>query len=1031
MEVIAGCIGMVAVAIGVFAWRLSEAPVQLPWLTHRLERELSELLPGTGLTIGHVALAWEGFKHGVDQPFDIRITDVHLSVSQTGPSLTLPNAAISLSPAALLIGHVVPRSIEIDGAHLRLVRAATDRVLVDLGALGQTANATPDQADRPLADLLSELAHPPNSDNSIHRRDVFSQLSEVAIRDADLTVVDRVMDATWSAPKAEVILQRQKNGGLTAEASAELALGDRHSQLALQASMDPQGAITLHSTLGPLAATVLTRVAPSLSALDGLHAVMNLELTAALSRDLRPGAWSAQAAFGAGSFQVAKGAVPWHSAQVRVQGSGTVPSEAHADAVLNGPTSSPHIVASAAINHLDARWHVDADVTVDRIAMADLPAIWPDGTDNGARAWIVENIPLGTAHDAHFTAGIAATDAGNVQLVALGGSVKGDGVQLWWLRPLPPITDVSGTMRFDNPDSITIADLAGRSGALALSAGTVRITGLTARDQIGHIEGTIAGPVSDAVALLRQPRLHLFDHSSLDLSNPGGTMTGQLHVTLPLDDRVTIDQIAIAAQTSLQNLSLPGFIAGRDLEQGNVTLQVDNNGLTAKGTAAIAAIPTTLSASMDFRGGPPGGVVQQAQASLHASNQQLAAIGLDTEGVMDGAADIQAGWKAYRNGNATVDVRATLDDAVLQVPQLGWQKPRGGTATLTGQVRLERDRLAAIDDIAAQGEDFSLAARLELPAGLPGTVVVDHAVLGRSSMSGQIVLPGKGSPWRIQLSGARIDLSSRFVRGKPHAPVDRPEPEPAGPSWTLDAHFEQALLAKSRPIQAVVAQAASDGHVITRAHLQAGQPTLISADITSGPGGRQLHLTSPDAGEVLRDLDIADDIQGGAFDTQASFDDQSTNNPLSGTATIDNFRVRDAPAMARLLQAMTLYGLADVVQGPGLGFSHLIAPFSLDGDLLALHDARAYSQSLGLTAKGQVDLARQRVDMQGTIVPAYFFNSLLGHVPLLGRLFSPEQGGGVFAATYRVTGPINDPAVNVNPLAALTPGFLRTLFGNL
>jgi hypothetical protein len=70
------------------------------------------------------------------------------------------------------------------------------------------------------------------------------------------------------------------------------------------------------------------------------------------------------------------------------------------------------------------------------------------------------------------------------------------------------------------------------------------------------------------------------------------------------------------------------------------------------------------------------------------------------------------------------------------------------------------------------------------------------------------------------------------------------------------------------------------------------------------------------------------------------------------------------------------------------------------------------------------------VEVEGTLVPAYFFNQLLGNIPLLGRLFSPERGGGVFAATYRVQGPLSDPTVTVNPLAALTPGFLRGIFGD-
>jgi hypothetical protein len=35
----------------------------------------------------------------------------------------------------------------------------------------------------------------------------------------------------------------------------------------------------------------------------------------------------------------------------------------------------------------------------------------------------------------------------------------------------------------------------------------------------------------------------------------------------------------------------------------------------------------------------------------------------------------------------------------------------------------------------------------------------------------------------------------------------------------------------------------------------------------------------------------------------------------------------------------------------------------------------------------------------------------------------------VFAASYTLAGPLENPDVSVNPLTALTPGFLRGLFG--
>ena len=54
---------------------------------------------------------------------------------------------------------------------------------------------------------------------------------------------------------------------------------------------------------------------------------------------------------------------------------------------------------------------------------------------------------------------------------------------------------------------------------------------------------------------------------------------------------------------------------------------------------------------------------------------------------------------------------------------------------------------------------------------------------------------------------------------------------------------------------------------------------------------------------------------------------------------------------------------------------------------------------------------------------------MLGNLPLVGRLFSPEKGGGVFAARFGVEGSIDDPSISINPISALTPGFLRDIFG--
>jgi hypothetical protein len=81
-----------------------------------------------------------------------------------------------------------------------------------------------------------------------------------------------------------------------------------------------------------------------------------------------------------------------------------------------------------------------------------------------------------------------------------------------------------------------------------------------------------------------------------------------------------------------------------------------------------------------------------------------------------------------------------------------------------------------------------------------------------------------------------------------------------------------------------------------------------------------------------------------------------------------------------------------------------------------------------LTAAGRLDLDQNQISVKGTVVPAYAFNSILGNIPLIGNMLQGGEGQGLFAATYQVSGQLSEPKINVNPWAALAPGFLRGLF---
>ena len=64
-------------------------------------------------------------------------------------------------------------------------------------------------------------------------------------------------------------------------------------------------------------------------------------------------------------------------------------------------------------------------------------------------------------------------------------------------------------------------------------------------------------------------------------------------------------------------------------------------------------------------------------------------------------------------------------------------------------------------------------------------------------------------------------------------------------------------------------------------------------------------------------------------------------------------------------------------------------------------------------------------------MPAYTLNALLGRIPLIGNILTGGEGGGVIAVDYSLSGPLDEPKIQVNPLSALAPGILRNLLRGL
>ena len=966
----------------------------------------------------------------------------------------IPSAEVSLSLYQLLFGRIAPRAIAVDRAQLTLLRAADGALSLDLGSLAEATDngepAPPAAASAnatPVADLLAELSRPPTGDRSHGGNALLSQLRVVRIRDARVAVVDRQLGITVRAAQAEIDLNRRPAGGMEGTADLNLTLGEQKARLTMSATLAAGASEThLRARLTPVTPATLAPGAPALAVLAALNAPVGSE--ADLDLDARLAVRQARLTLsaGAGEVRIRGSTLPISDAVLVAEGTpDSVSLQTLQLDLLGHPGAQPTRVDLHGTLQREAG-RVSATLAMDlgQADFADLGRLWPEAISPHARAWLVENIPAGTARNGHVDLALEAPqDLSSVVLARASGTLDGDGLQVYWLRPVPPIDKGTAQLRIVDPDTLEIVVASGRqllrgqkdtsTGGLLIRGGRMRITGMSQRDQVSTIDADVTGSVPDALALLREPRLAMLDRHPIDLKNPAGQATMKLTVGLPLERTLRMDDITIHVQGKVEGVHLGAIAAGRDLDQGVLDLDATSDGLKINGRALVASIPVRLDVAMDFRNGPPTQAVQTVTASGQPDARQLAAAGLDATSVVSGPLGLRATLTERRNGQGDLAISADLTPAELAVEALEWRKPRDRPAKASVQLVLDHDRLAAINDIQLDGDGVAARGRADVRDGRVTLLHLDRLVLGQTVAQGTVRLPDPPGTGAIvaNIAGSTLDLSARLSRSSPvRRPPLKAEP-PRGPPWSVEARFDRALMAHDEVISQLAVSATNDGRVVQRLSVEGrtGASTSFLAQIAPEAGGRQFTVGADDAGQLLRGLDLVRTMQGGRLSVRGHYDDAQLDRPLSGTATIEDFRIRNAPALGKLLQAMTLYGLVEVMQGPGLGFNRLIAPFRLTDDTLDLSEARAFSTSLGLTAKGRINLDTQAIDMQGTIVPAYFFNSLLGNIPVLGKLFSPERGGGLFAASYTLRGPLNDPEVFVNPLTALTPGFLRGLFG--
>ena len=152
------------------------------------------------------------------------------------------------------------------------------------------------------------------------------------------------------------------------------------------------------------------------------------------------------------------------------------------------------------------------------------------------------------------------------------------------------------------------------------------------------------------------------------------------------------------------------------------------------------------------------------------------------------------------------------------------------------------------------------------------------------------------------------------------------------------------------------------------------------------------------------------------------------NNVSNSKLIIDNFKVQEVPALAKLLTLASLQGIADLLTGEGIRFTDFEMKFSNKNDLMRIEELYAIGPAISLLMEGYIE-SDDLVSLRGTMVPATTINRTISSIPLLGDILVGKKiGEGVFGVSFKIKGPPNKLKTTVNPVKTLTPRFItRTL----
>ncbi len=655
-------------------------------------------------------------------------------------------------------------------------------------------------------------------------------------------------------------------------------------------------------------------------------------------------------------------------------------------------------------------WNVSASGLLPEIAPDRLLELWPQTLEPKTRTWITNNVK--TAQLSNIQFGLSSVP-GSKPDVFLGFDF--DALETRFIRDVPHIEGGRGTASIQDNQFVISAHAgyvtAAEGGRIDIAGSSFDIPDIRIKRGPGVVRLRTDSTVTAALSLLNEEPFGFIDKAGQTVTVAEGhaTMTGRLDFDV-VDD-LTPDDVKFTLVGRLTDVRSDKLVEGRVLAAAELEVDANSERLRLGGAGQVGEVPFEGFWNMPLVEGSNGRAKVTGWIELSETFLDEFQIGLPP-GSLTGTGRGELEMDFERGTPPEFRLTSDLAGLSLSLPVLDWEIGANETGELAVSGTLGEP--PSIDSLLISGGGLRAQGSVTLQPGGQ----LQQANFSRVQLDNWIDAPvdivglGPGQPPLIRVVGGTIDLREQSLAGQGNGP------SVGGKGGPVSLRLDALQITDEISLTDFTSELDMSGGVKGTFTARVNGQSEVAGRIEPREGGSLFFVTAGNAGGVLRSANFMKQGRGGDF--QLLLWPGEEPGTMEGKLDIESIRVKDAPAMAALLNAISLVGILEQLAGEGIHFAEVEAKFKLAPNLITLYSGSAVGASMGISMQGYYDPAIKWLDMDGVISPIYAINAL-------GRIFA-RKGEGLLGFTYDIDGEVSNPKIEVDPFSILTPGLFREIY---